>query len=188
MRASFPLLALTLAVAAAPALAAPAAWSVDHGASRLGFRAAMNGQSFDGVFKRWDAQIAFDPHDLKGSRAVVSVDLSSTVTGDPTRDEALPTEDWFAVKRFPKAVFASRSIVQTGPDRYTAVGDLTIRGVKRAATLPFTLHMDHGVARMEGAAGVDRIAFGVGQGQFKGPETVAPTVTVIVRLTAKAGR
>ncbi len=187
-----PFLALTLALAsvlaAMPACAAPQAWTVDHAASRLGFKAAMNGVGFDGVFKRWDAAIAFDPQDLKDSRAVVGVDLSSTVTGDPTRDEALPTDDWFAVKRFPKAVFASRSIGRTGPDRYVAQGDLTIRGARRPATLNFTLHIDHGVAHLDGTAAVDRIGYGVGQGQFKGPETVAAAVVVVVHLTAKAGK
>ena len=45
----------------ATALAAPApGWSVD-GASKLGFTGKMSGEAFNGVFRRWTAQIAFDP-------------------------------------------------------------------------------------------------------------------------------
>ena len=48
-------------------------WTVDKAASRVGFEAAMNGEGFTGSFKRYDAQISFDPKDLKGSKAVVSI-------------------------------------------------------------------------------------------------------------------
>ena len=100
------------AFAAAPAAPAKAAsavpvWVVDKAASRLSFRGSFGGESFDGTFRRWDADIAFDPKALGASRVSVTVDLASAVTGDPTRDQALPTEDWFAIKRIPRATFVS---------------------------------------------------------------------------------
>ena len=62
-----------------PAQAA-SVWTVDKAASRLTFRAVMNGQPFDGVFRVWDAQIAFDPHNLATSRATITVDTTSALT------------------------------------------------------------------------------------------------------------
>lgn len=205
MRKSFivgavALLALGVAVAAPaakvphkPATSAPAAapvWTVDKAASRLTFRATANGQGFDGIFKTWDAQIAFDPKNLKASHALVTVVMTSVVTGDPTRDQMLPTPDWFDVKKFAKATFETTSIVETGPDHYTANGDLTLHGVKRPVSLPFTLTFSKDakkddIAKMDGALTLDRMQFGVGKGQAGGPETVAPQVSVAVKLTAR---
>ena len=173
----------------APALA-PAApiWVVDKAASRLTFRAAVSGQNFDGVFKKWDAQIAFDPKNLKASHAAVTIDLASVVTGDPTRDQMLPTPDFFSVAKFPKASFVTTAIEQTGPGHYQAVGDLKIKGAARRVTLPFTLAINKDGAKMDGALTVDRGWFGIGQGQYASSDTVASSVTIMVRLAAKTTR
>ena len=181
--------ALLLGLAAA-ALIAPAAqarpYAVDKSASRLGFTAAMNGEAFQGSFRRWDAAIDFDPANLKASRATVTVDMASASTGDGGRDEALPSGDWFAAKRHPKATFVSRAITRTGPNRYAAAGDLTIRGVKRPVVLPFTLAIAGNTAKMNGRLVLDRTTFGVGQGQWRTGAAVATQVTVNVAVTAVA--
>lgn len=183
MRA-FALGAAIAAVVAGPALARP--YTVDKPASRLGFTGSMSGAPFQGTFRRWDAVINFDPANLSASRATVTVDMSSAATGDGTRDEALPSSDWFAAKRFPRATFVTRAITRTGPNRYQAAGDLTIRGVRRPVVMPFTLQLNGNVARMQGRLPLDRTAFGVGQGQFRTDGMVAKTVTVTVDLTARA--
>ena len=166
-------------------LAGAPAWVVDKAASRLGFHGEFSGEGFDGSFRRWDAQIAFDPKNLPASRVSVAVDLASAATGDATRDQALPTGDWFDVRRSPRATFVSRSVRSLGPGRFAAEGDLTLRAVKRPLTLPFTLQIDGPVARMTASVPLDRTSFGVGQGQFKGGDTVAAAVTVNVKLVAK---
>jgi polyisoprenoid-binding protein YceI len=160
-------------------------WTVDKAASRLTFRASANGEGFDGVFKTWDAQIAFDPKNLKASHAMVTVVMASVVTGDPTRDQMLPTADWFDVGKFGKSVFETSAISQTGPDHFVANGTLSLHGVKRPITLPFTLTIDKDVARMDGSTTLNRMDFSLGHGQAGGPETVAPQVSVAVKLTAR---
>lgn len=178
-------LALSLLTAAAPAMAAAPAWTVDKAASKLSFRGAMNGAAFDGVFRRWDAQINFDPKALASSRAVVTIDAASAVTGDETRDESLPTADWFSTKAYPKATFVSRQFKDLGGGRYQAVGDLTLRGVSKPIVLPFTLVITGAQAKMNAAITLDRTLFGVGQGQWKSGDTVASKVTVNVSLLAR---
>ncbi len=172
---------------ATPAPAAPV-WVTDKAASRLTFKGTVSGQGFDGVFKRWDAQIAFDPNNLGASRVAVTIDLASVVTGDPTRDQMLPTADWFAVQKFPKASFVSTAIAATGPGRYQATGDLSIKGQTHRVTLPFALAVNKDVAKMDGALAIDRRQFGIGQGQFAGVDTVGADVQILVRLTAKTAR
>ena len=173
---------------ASPAWAAPAHWVVDRSASRIGFGGAMSGQPFAGTFGRWNADIAFDPADLAGSKVTAVIDTGSARTGDQTRDEALPTEDWFSAKVFPRATFTTRRITAAGPGRYLAQGDLTIRNVTRPVVLPFTLAIQGDTARMQGYAPLDRSVFGVGLGQFKTGDTVALKVQVNIAVTARRAR
>ena len=178
-------LALILLGMAASAEAAPAAWTVDKAASSIGFRSSLGGMAFAGTFRRWDAQIQFDPKALAASRAVVTVDVASAVTGDRDKDEAMPTADWFDVAHFPRATFATTSFKDLGGGRYQAVGTLTLKGVARPATLPFTLTIAGAQAKMNGQLSVNRSAFGVGKGQFASAETVPFAVAVTVAMTAR---
>jgi polyisoprenoid-binding protein YceI len=180
------------AAAAAAMLAAGSAdaatYIVDHAHSRLGFKGVVEGQGFDGAFRIWDAQISFDPKALSTSKVVVSVDVASAVTGDKDRDETMPTDDWFAVKRFPRAVFTANRFVDRGGGRYEAQGELVLKGVRRPVVLPFTLAISGGVAKMSGATTLDRTAFNVGSGKWSTPDEVAKAVTVTVDITARQGR
>lgn len=180
------LAAFTLGVAAAGAIAAPAVsgWRVDPARSRLGFTGAMSGQPFNGQFRRWNAAIRFDPAHLDASSVRVVVDTGSAVTGDASRDEALPTDDWFAAKLFPQSVFVSRRFTSLGGNRYRVDGDLKIRNVSRPISIPFQLVIKGNAATMTGRASLDRTVFGVGQGQFKGTDTVAGKVDVVISINA----
>ena len=175
--------ALSVLLLAAPAFAAPSAWAVDP-SSKLTFTGAMSGQAFNGTFRRWSAQIAFDPKALAASKVAVSVDVASASTGDADRDTALPTDDWFAAAKFARASFVSRSFRDLGGGKYEADGDLTLRGVTKPVALPFTLTIAGDTARMNGAVVLNRAAFGVGQGKWATADTVDTQVAVTIALTA----
>jgi polyisoprenoid-binding protein YceI len=181
-------LAAGLLTLAAPALAAPAIWIVDPGASKLGFTGKVSGEGFSGQFRRWTAQIQFDPKALAASKVVATVDVGSAVSGDADRDQAMPTADWFAAGQYPKATFTTHGFKDLGGGHYQAVGDLTLRGVSRPIVLPFTLNITGDTAHLNGAVALNRTAFGVGQGQWKTGDTVDTQVTVTLALTAKRGR
>jgi polyisoprenoid-binding protein YceI len=179
-------LAALAALVAAPAIAAAPApqWTVNKQTSKLGFTGAMNGQSFNGLFRHWDARIQFDPKSLATSSVAAVIDTGSAATGDSTRDEALPTADWFSAAVFPRATFTANQFKDLGGGRYQAIGTLAIRNVRRPAVLPFTLAITGKQATMRGELTLDRTGFGVGQGQFATGETVAAAVKVQVSLTA----
>ena len=174
---------------AAPAVTAgplpPAAWAVDYPRSRIGFSATMNSAPFAGSFARWAAQISFDPARLAQSRVVARIETASARTGDASRDEALPTDDWFAVRQFPAATFTSTRIRAAGPGRYVADGQLVIRGAARPVSLPFALTIAGSAATMRGVLTIDRRAFGVGRGQFASTETVGAGVRVEILINAR---
>lgn len=173
--------------APAKAPAAAPAWIVDKAQSRIGFRSSMSGAAIDGAFRTWDAQIAFDPRNLAGSRVSVTIDVASVTSNDDEAQEALPSGDWFDARRNPRATFVSNSFRDLGGGRYQAVGTLTLRGVSQQVVLPFTLAITGNTAKMNGSTTLDRSKFGVGQGQFKGPESVPFAVTVNVSVTARRG-
>lgn len=179
--------AVAAVVFAAPgmAAAAPPAWAVDHGASQLSFASSVSGQAFTGAFRRWDAVIHFDPKDLAHSDVVATIDLTSAFTGSGDRDAELPDEDWFWTSHFPKATFVAHGFRMIAPGRYEAPGVLTLRGVAKPLTLPFSLAITGASAKMNAGVVLNRLAFGVGQGEWKATDTVPANVTVNVALTAR---
>jgi polyisoprenoid-binding protein YceI len=96
----------------------------------------------------------------------------------------MPTDDWFAAKKFPKATFVTTGFKALGGDRYQAAGNLTIRGVSKPITLPFTLTITGNAAHMTSAISLNRTVFGVGQGQFATGESVPLDVAVNINLSA----
>lgn len=182
------LLAAALALAPALALAAPPAWTVDKAASRLTFSSSASGAAFTGSFRSWDAVIHFDPKDLAHSDVAATIDIASASTGNGDRDAELPDQDWFWTSHFPRATFVAHGFQAAGPGRYVAPGVLTIRGVAKPLTLPFTLAITGASAKMSAQVQLNRLAFGIGQGEWKATDTVPAGVTVRVDLTARRAR
>ncbi len=183
-------LSLLVVAFAAPsiAFAAPAAWTVDKATSSLKFSSSMGGEAFSGVFRRWDADIRFDPADLAHSSVAVTVDVASATTANADRDQALPTPAFFSAQTFPKATYVARSFAAAGPNRYSASGVLTLRGVARPLTLPFSLVITGPAARMSGEVTINRLAFGVGQNEWKATTTLPAAVRVTIALNARRAK
>ena len=112
------------------------------------------------------------------------IDPASAVTGDPQRDQALPGKDWFDIAQFPQAKFATTAIRKTGANTYAAAGTLTLRGVTKPVTLPFTLAISGTTAHARGRVSLVRTVFGVGQGSWSSGQWVALDVGVDVDIVA----
>jgi polyisoprenoid-binding protein YceI len=166
-------------------LAAPPTWVVDHAASQLTFASAVSGQAFTGVFRRWDAVIHFDPKDLAHSDVTATIDVTSAFTGSGDRDAELPDQDWFWTSHFPRATFVAHGFRMTAPGRYEAPGVLTLRGAAKPLTLPFSLAITGASAKMNAGVVLNRLTFGVGQGEWQATDTVPANVTVNVAITAR---
>jgi polyisoprenoid-binding protein YceI len=166
-------------LAAGPALACP--WQVDMAVSKLGFTATMQGAAFEGRFKAFTATIDFDPAHPETGRAQVVVPLGSVDTAFEERDDELKKAEWFDVKTYPDAVFETTSFSksQTG---FLAKGMLTLRGVRVAVDLPFTLENAQAATRVRGRAELRRLAFGLG---WPTTDMVGDGVTVSIDLLAR---
>ncbi len=189
MRATLSAVLFLLAAAApAPGLAqdtgqtAPT-WTVQPADSRLGFVALQSGSEIEGRFADWSAEIAFDPASASG-RVEVVVQTASVETGARDRDDSLRGDGLLHVEAYPQARFLAERFEKTGPESYEALGTLTLRDTTREVVLPFTLAVSDGQAEAEGALTVDRLDYGVGQGQWADTSMVGAEVRIVFEITA----
>ena len=167
-----------------PPLEGEDVWIVDPDASSVMFTGRQGDEDFTGRFGAFDAQIRFDSDDLDNAVINAAVDLGSVDAGSNDRNASLPERGWFDTARFPRATFRSSAVRAVGGDGYEADGTLTIKGVDRPVTMPFTLAVMGERAVADGQLALDRTVFGIGQGDFAGPEWVATEVSVAVHIEA----
>jgi polyisoprenoid-binding protein YceI len=187
------LLLAVLAGVAAPTAsrAEPPVWRMDAAASQLTFTPRLAGGEFAGRFERFEVTLRFSPADLAHSSLQVAVDLPSARTGDADRDVALQGSDFFATSRWPQARFTSTSIRALGGDRYEARGKLTLRDISRDVLVPFRFEPgapSAGKARLSGSTTVQRLAFNVGQGEWRSTEWLDDRVRIDYAVALDAAR
>ena len=61
----------------------------------------------------------------------VTLDASSTTSGNPQRDADLRGGKFFDAARYPTIIFTSAQVVGTNPAKFTIAGSLTIHGISR---------------------------------------------------------
>jgi polyisoprenoid-binding protein YceI len=173
-------LALAAALLATTAAQAATQWTADPARSKLGFTGTLTGGPFQGAFQRFQPEITFDPADLAGSRFRVSVETGSADTRDGDRDAILKGPEFFAVERWPKATFEAAKFAAAGPGRYSAQGKLTLRDVTRDVALAFVFKpaADGRSATLAGSTSVQRLDFGVGQGDWRDTTMVGNEVKI----------
>lgn len=175
----------TSASAPAEEESAPPGWQVLPGGT-LAFQATVNGETVDGTFGNWSADIVFDPAQPETGSIAVRIPLLSVSSGDDTRDTMLKGEDFFGTGTT-TAQFHSTSIRPSGPGRFVAAGTLAINGVKRPLSLAFGLKVAGNKARAEGSTTLDRTAFGVGKGQWADTGQIAGPVKISFAFDARRG-
>ena len=132
------LLVLTLTLAAAPAIAAAqaATWTIDAGHSAATFSVRhMIVANVKGEFAGPVGTVTFDPKDLTTLRVETTIDARTINTRNPDRDKDLRSDLFFDVAKYPKITFKSRSVTVEGPGKLKVLGDLTIKGITKPATL-----------------------------------------------------
>ncbi|WP_242913332.1 YceI family protein [Brevundimonas pishanensis] len=186
-----------LAQADAPATVAAAAndtalkagtastWTVDQAASSIQFSGTHSGAAFTGKFNSWTAEIHFDPADLAGSTAVVTVETASAQTGDATKDGALKGAEWFNPAQFPTARFEASEFVALGGNRYEARGTLRIKSTSQPVVLPFTFDEASGEANVSGKVSVDRTQLDLGMVSDAAAGWVSKMIDVEIKVRAK---
>lgn len=177
------LLAASVTLLAAPALAAP--WVVDAKTSRLRFTGTQAEEVFEGGFQRFDSAIDFEETAPEKGQLRIVVAMDSLEVDGKDRADALPTSDWFASKQFPTATFTSNEIRRSGAHAYVANGTLTLRGISKPLALPFTLTTQGTETVASGSVTLNRSDFGIGQGRWTNETWVKNAVTVRYEIHAQ---
>lgn len=160
-------------------------WRILQDRSALTFTAIHAGNSFDGEFKAFKADITFDPNAPETASISATIDMTSVDARDLQRNMTLVEADWFNVKAFPTARFESTSVRKVDDVYFEAAGRLTIRDVTRDVVLPFMFVPEGDGARVHGELTINRTDYGVGQGANATDEWVGYPVSIKVDLVAE---
>jgi polyisoprenoid-binding protein YceI len=184
MRSLHLSLATAVVLSAVAAAAAAASYTSDAQQSRLEFVGIQAGAEFKGVFQKFTANVDFAPEALAGSRIDVQIDMNSVDSKDKDRDTTIRGKDVFDVAHNPTAHYVTKSITKTAAG-FAAVGSLTLRGVTKDVPIEFQFTNQAAGAKLSGSAKLNRLDFGVGQGDWKSTETIGDAVKINFSLVLK---
>ena len=118
-----------------------AQWTIDKGHSKFSFIVQHHGISeVDGYFKKFDGKITATKDNLSDAVFEITIESASINTDLEMRDGHLKSEDMFNVSQFPSITFVSTSLTKVVGNRYTMIGNLTIKGVTKPATFDVTMN------------------------------------------------
>ena len=176
-----PLLASLLAVALA-AHATPLKTDAAHSSVAAVFK-QMN-VPVEAKFKKFNAQIDYDPAKPDAAKASVEIETASLDLGEAEMNKEVAKKEWFNAAQFPKASFVSSGIKSAGPGKLNVSGKLTIKGKASDVSFPLTVKAEGGKQVFEGALPIKRLAYNIGEGEWKDTSMVADDVVIKFRVTA----
>lgn len=176
-----PTALLALVLFAAPAFAAD---YVQAPGSNLAFAGKYQGEVFTGKFPGFATKFSFDPKQLATSKLEVTIPLATASTNNPDYDGELRGASFFDSAKFPQATYVATRFRALGGNRYAADGTLTLHGVGKPVTLEFT--WTPGAAPvLVGKATVNRLAFGVGGGDWADTKLIPDAIAISTKVVFK---
>ena len=176
------LLSLALVAASLSPLAVQAQQAIVPAQSEVAFTSRQMGVPVEGQFRRFDAQIKFDPAQPAQSRIAFTVDTGSATLGVRETDAELPKPVWFNVAAFPQATFQSTAVRRLDASRFEVAGRLSIKGVGSDVVVPVTLARQGAQTVATGAFPIRRLQFRIGENEWADTAMVADEVQVKFRL------
>lgn len=187
MKTAFKTLLLSATVLTCSVQAAPYQ-SIVPTKSNITFQFKQMGVSADGRFKKFAAQVNFDPAKAEQGKASFEVDLASVDTGSGEADQEVVTKSWFNTATFPKAQFVSKQIKSTAPNQYEVLGTLSIKGQSREVKFPMK-HTPQGKdGVLTGGFTLKRADYNIGEGMWAKFDVVANDIQVNFSITAQLSK
>lgn len=180
---------LTTAALAAALLAAAPVHAVEYSQvqpdkSNIAFAYQQMGVKMDGRFKKFTAQLNFDPAKPAAAKAAFDVDLASIDTGGAESDQEVAGKAWFNTKMFPTARFVSTGVKALGGNKYEVAGQLSIKGKTQDVVVPATFAAQGNSAAFDGAFTIRRGDFAIGEGAWAKFDIVANDIQIKFHITA----
>jgi len=101
----------------------------------------FSGTDVEGIFKDLKGSVQFDETNLDASKVSFSVAVNTINTGNGTKNKHAISDKWFDADKFPNITFESKRFTKSTVG-YTATGKMTIHGVTKKMTIPFTFAND----------------------------------------------
>ncbi|MBI5918805.1 MAG: YceI family protein [Nitrosomonadales bacterium] len=144
----------------------------------LTFAYKQMGVLLDGKFKRYNAQVSFDPAKLGSAQARIEIELASIDTGSTEADEEVVGKKWFNAKTYPTASFVASSIKALGGNRYEASGKLSIKGRTLDVIAPVSFQQSGARGVFDGSFILKRLDYAIGEGEWADVTTVANEIQI----------
>lgn len=135
-------------------------------------------------FNKFSAQINFDNARPEASKASVEIDIASFDLGDPDYNSEVQKKEWFNGAQFPKATFVSNKIKPVAAGKFDVTGKLTIKGKAMDISFPMTVKKEGALQIFEGSLPIKRLAFSIGEGDWRDTSLVADDVVIKFRVAA----
>lgn len=175
-------IALTATLLLGSSLALAQAQKVVPAQSEISFTSKQMGVPVDGKFRKWDANISFDPKKPEAGSVSFTIDTGSAGFGSPETDAEVPKAAWFNAAKFPQATFQSSSMKALGGGKFEVAGKLTIKGNVKDVVVPVALAQAGGTTTATGAFLIKRLDFKIGEGEWADTSMVANDVQVKFKL------
>jgi len=175
---------ILLAALFAGALATAAPLKTDTAHSSVSALFKQMNVPVEAKFTRFAAQIDYDAAHPDASKARVDVDTASLDLGEADMNQEVAKKDWFNAPQYPKASFVSSAIKAAGPGKLAVKGKLTIKGKTADVSFPLLVTAQGGKQVFEGQLPIRRLAFNVGEGEWKDTSMVADDVVIKFRVAA----
>lgn len=169
-------------LAASLASAAPLKTDAAHSSVAAVFK-QMN-VPVEAKFKSFSAQVDYDAVRPEASKARVDIDTASLDLGDADINKEVAKKEWFNSAQFPKATFISTAIKPAGTGKLAVSGKLTIKGRTSDVSFPLAVKAEGGKQVFEGQLPIRRLAFNIGEGEWKDTSMVADEVVIKFRVAA----
>jgi polyisoprenoid-binding protein YceI len=115
-----------------------------------------------GNFEKWASTMTFASTDPTSGVVDVEIQAASLSTGSSTNDDKLKSKDYLNVVQDPVISFKTTKVVQTSKTTYDLIGNFTMRGVSRPATLNLMIaDQGGGSGYAQGILSFDRKDFGM---------------------------
>jgi len=165
------LILLTILLGSAALFVTATAWtSVNDG-----YSVKFSGGKTEGTFSGLTSTVVIDDAHPEKSKITASIVASSISTGNGTKDSHAMEAEALNTEKYPMITFESTAVSKSEKG-YVAVGTLTLRGVAKEITIPFTFTEKGAEAKLTGEFTVTPKEFGLTRGGT--PETVKIELSV----------
>ena len=140
-------------------------WTANPELSKISFTIKNFGMNVEGSLAGLNAEIRFDPDQLKSRDFQASLEVHTINTDNKKRDNHLRSEDYFKIELYPKISFESTEVIKSSLG-YVVKGNLQIKNVTKEIELPFTFSVKQGMIFFNSQFELDRLDYGVGKSSW----------------------